>query len=217
MGREGASPNTDNDPEAAMADTLRRTTLPDDSVSLAENRTDGERLLDALQELELRAGSPAPAREAQWLQHMLAAQHENSADDASILSDIQRDQPRLHNRVMQLRRDNRDLNDAVTRLHTQLEATTPDAIHFADFRHRLDRVATELRYQRAREADLIYEAFNVDLGAGDLHRDPLSGSPNDGALVVGEWFTTIRARTSVGMRAAGCGLRAAGCGIGGWL
>ncbi len=160
-----------------MDDTLRRTPLPGDSTALAENRTDREHSLHALQTLELRAGSPAPGREAEWLRHvrdaldvlerMLATQHENSADDDSILSDIQRAQPRLHNRVVQLRRDYRDLNEAVTRLHTQLEATPPDEIHFADVRQRLDRVATELRYQHAREADLIYEAFNVDLGAGD--------------------------------------------------
>lgn len=160
-----------------MDDTLRRTPLQGDSAALAENCTDRNHSLDALQELELRAGAPAPGREAEWLTHvvhaldalerMLATQHENSADDNSVLSEIQRTQPRLHNRVVQLRRDYRDLNESVTRLHTQLGATPPDEIHFADVRQRLDRVATELRYQHAREADLLYEAFNVDLGAGD--------------------------------------------------
>jgi hypothetical protein len=177
MGREGATPSSTTSLEAAMDDTLRRTTLADDSVALAENRTDRERSLHALQELELRAGSPAPGREAQWLEQvlhaldtletMLATQHQNSADDASILADIQREQPRFHNRVVQLRRDYHALHEAVSRLRTQLEAIPPDEIHSTDVRQRLDRVATELRYQRAREADLIYEAFNVDLGAGD--------------------------------------------------
>ncbi len=160
-----------------MDDTLRRTIQPDDSLALAENRTDRERSLHALHELELRAGSPAPGRKVQWLgqvlhaldvlEEMLATQYENSADPDSILSDIQRDQPRLHNRVVQLRRDSRHLHEAVSRLHTQLETTPPDDINFVDVRQRLDRVATELRYHRAKEADLIYEAFNVDLGAGD--------------------------------------------------
>lgn len=160
-----------------MDDTLRCTTQPGDSLALAENRADREHSLLALHDLELRAGSPAPGREAQWLGEVLhaldaldetlARQHENSAEGDSILSDIQRDQPRLHNRVVQLRRDSRDVHEAVSRLHTQLEATPPDAIHFSDVRQQLDRVATELRYQRAREADLIYEAFNIDLGAGD--------------------------------------------------
>ena len=160
-----------------MDDTLRRTMLPDDSLALTANRTDRQRSLHALHELELRAGSPAPGREAQWLgqvldaldalEEMLAAQHENSADGDSMLSEIQRDQPRLHNRVVQLRRDYRDLHAAVSRLHSQLEATPPEDINVVDVRQRLDSLATELRYQRAREADLIYEAFNVDLGAGD--------------------------------------------------
>jgi small-conductance mechanosensitive channel len=146
-------------------------------VSLAENVTDRERSLLALQELELCAGSPAPGREVRWLEQvldaldvlgrMLAAQQENSADDASMLSDIQRDHPRLHNRVAQLRRSYRELHEAVTRLHDELAATAPDDMQFTDVRRRLDRIATELRYQRAREADLVYEAFTVDLGAGD--------------------------------------------------
>jgi small-conductance mechanosensitive channel len=160
-----------------MDDTLRRTVPAEGSLALAENRSDRKRSLDALQELELRAGSPAPGREAQWLgqvlhsldalEAVLAAQHENSADRDSMLSDIQRDQPRLHNRVVQLRRDYRDLHEAVSRFRAELETSRPDDIHFADVRQRLDRLATELRYQRAREADLVYEAFNVDLGAGD--------------------------------------------------
>jgi hypothetical protein len=177
MDREGASPRADDHPEAVMDDTLCRTMPAEESLALAENRSDRERSLHALHELELRAGSPAPGREAQWLgqvlhsldtlEEMLATQHENSADCDSMLSDIQRDQPRLHNRVVQLRRDYRDLHEAVRRLHTQLEATPPDDIHFADVRQQLDRLATEIRYQRAREADLVYEAFNVDLGTGD--------------------------------------------------
>jgi uncharacterized protein YlxW (UPF0749 family) len=160
-----------------MADTLHRSALPGDSVSLAGNRTDRERSLQALQVLELRAGSPAPGREVEWLsevlgaldalEKMLASQRQNSADDASILSEIQRDEPRLHNRVVQLRRDYGELHEAVTRLQSRLRASRADEIHFVDVRQRLDRIATELRYQRAREADLIYEAFNVDLGAGD--------------------------------------------------
>ena len=160
-----------------MDNTLRRTTLPDDSLALAENRADREHSLLALQELELRAGSPAPGRDAQWLaqvihaldalETMLVTQYENSDDDDSILSAILRDQPRLHHRVVQLGRDYRDLHEAVSRLHTQLEASPPDKIHFAVVREQLDCLATDLRYQRAREADLVYEAFNVDLGAGD--------------------------------------------------
>ena len=160
-----------------MDDTLSRTMPAEESPALEENRSDRERSLHALHELELRAGSPAPGREAQWLgqvlhslgalEELLAVQYENSADGESMLSEIQRAQPRLHNRVVQLRRDSRDLHEAVRRLHRELEAAPLDDIHFADVRQRLDRLATELRYQRSREADLVYEAFNVDPGVGD--------------------------------------------------
>jgi hypothetical protein len=48
-----------------------------------------------------------------------------------------------------------------------LDESEPDEIDVADVRRTLDQLGTELRYLRAREADLVYEAYTVDLGAGD--------------------------------------------------
>jgi hypothetical protein len=160
-----------------MDHTLHRGTLADESLAVAENRLDRDRSLHALHELELRAGRPAPGREVEWLQQTLDAlsaleamvdnQQGNSSDADSTLSDIQRDEPRLHNRVVRLRRGYRNVHQAISRLRAQLEATPPAAVDITDVRQQLDRVATELRYQRAQEADLVYEAYNVDLGTGD--------------------------------------------------
>jgi DNA repair ATPase RecN len=158
-----------------MDDTIKTHTR--EAFALATSRADRNRSLDALHELELHAGSPSPGREQEWLRHACAAlaaleqvlesQHTNSSDAESTLSDIERDEPRLRNRVVQLRRDYAALHAATRRLRAQLEVTPPSPGHIVDARQRLDRLATELRYQRAREADLVYEAYTVDLGAGD--------------------------------------------------
>ncbi len=146
--------------------------------AIAFNRADRRRSLDALHEVELCAAAPAPGRETDWLSRVRAAlqalgdalgeQEHNSALSDSALSDIEQEEPRLRNRVIQLRRHYGDLGRRVSELRWQLEVpTAPEGIDFADTRRRLERLAAELRYQQAREADLVYEAYTVDLGAGD--------------------------------------------------
>jgi hypothetical protein len=68
--------------------------------------------------------------------------------------------------VVQLRRRHRELQLRVGELLSQLDELST-SMDFADIRRRLERLAAELRYQQAREADLVYEAYTVDLGAGD--------------------------------------------------
>jgi hypothetical protein len=85
-----------------------------------------------------------------------------------MLSDIEQEEPRLRNRVMQLRQHYSVLHRRVGELRSQLtDPTAPEGVDFTDVRRRLERLAAELRYQQAREADLVYEAYTVDLGAGD--------------------------------------------------
>jgi len=52
-------------------------------------------------------------------------------------------------------------------IRVTLEESESQQLDVADVRRTLDQVATELRYLRGREADLVYEAYTVDLGAGD--------------------------------------------------
>lgn len=87
----------------------------------------------------------------------------------SLLSDIARTQPRLRNRVRGLRFQHRQLRDTVASLRRVLEGQS-DPVDFADLQERLAWLMTALRHQRARESDLIYEAyyeaFKADLGEG---------------------------------------------------
>ena len=160
--------------EASSARTLDRI----QQQSIATNRADRKRSLDALHALEVCAATAAPGRETDWrsrvraalesLEDALGEQAQHSAVSDSTLSDIEQEEPRLRNRVIQLRQHYSGLYRRVSELRSQLdEPTASDGIDFADIRRRLERLAAELRYQQAREADLVYEAYTVDLGAGD--------------------------------------------------
>jgi len=142
------------------------------------SRADRERSLEALHALELHAGSAAPGREHDWLNEVhnavatleraLTIQEGNSAPGEGLLSAIEQDAPRLQRRVTELRQRYRAVQDDVTALSRQLDTIKPaDMIDIADIRQKLERIASELRYQRARETDLVYEAYAVDLGEGD--------------------------------------------------
>ncbi|HWM20598.1 MAG TPA: Glu/Leu/Phe/Val dehydrogenase dimerization domain-containing protein, partial [Ilumatobacteraceae bacterium] len=63
------------------------------------------------------------------------------------------------------------LREAIVSLRAELDEPADEDTDFADVRERLSWVLTALRHQRARESDLIYEAyfdaFNIELGADD--------------------------------------------------
>jgi hypothetical protein len=68
---------------------------------------------------------------------------------------------------VQLRRRYADLEQRIADMRSQLDSSGPPPGDVADIRRRLEDIAAELRYLQAREADLVYEAYAVDLGAGD--------------------------------------------------
>jgi hypothetical protein len=144
------------------------------SEKLTTKRADRARSLDALQDVERRAGAAGPGREDSWLDDLRVSAFElevaltvERSDGNELLDDIERAEPRLHHRIVQLRSQYRDLSDAVHNLCVTLEESESQELDVADVRRTLDQLATELRYLRAREADLVYDAYSVDLGAGD--------------------------------------------------
>jgi hypothetical protein len=159
-------------------DELRTSNRAVEQANVDTSRVDRERSLDALQALEIFAGRAAPGREVDWLADMdgaigaleraLTIQAANSNPDEGLLSAIERDEPRLRSRVAELRQRYGAVNDDVAALSRQVHARgETDTIDVTDIRQSLERIAAELRYQRARETDLVYEAYAVDLGEGD--------------------------------------------------
>ncbi len=144
-------------------------------AGIERRRFDQDRTLDAMQELEQALGAAAPRREAEWRREVLASlavldeaareEAANASRPDSLLSDISRTQPWLRNRVRALRAHYDQLQHRIGELRGELE--TPAAGDVAAVRRRLASVLTALRQQRARESDLIYEAyydaFHVDL------------------------------------------------------
>jgi chromosome segregation ATPase len=150
-------------------------------AGIERRRFDQDRTLDAMQELEQALGAAAPRREAEWRREVLASltvldeaareEAANASRPDSLLSDISRTQPWLRNRVRALRAHYDQLQHRIGELRGELE--TPAAglgdasVDVAAVRRRLASVLTALRQQRARESDLIYEAyydaFHVDL------------------------------------------------------
>ncbi len=154
----------------AVTDTDRFT------LSAADSRHDRNTSCDALHDLENALSAPAPGRHRAWLDDVgtsidhlldaLTAQAFTDADSASLLSDIAADQPRLAGRIEQLRDDHREIVAELRTIRDLIDAD-PDATDAAALRDRLADTARRFRRHRTQEADLVYEAVNVDLGVGD--------------------------------------------------
>jgi hypothetical protein len=131
-----------------------------------------------MHDLEAKLGTAAPGRESAWRAGVLAAlavldeatcdEYANATNHDSLLADIKRTQPRLRTRVRGLRTQYSHLRQAIALIRTELDKPDPDRTDFADVRQRLSWLLTALRHQRARESDLIYEAyhdaFDIELG-----------------------------------------------------
>ena len=151
-------------------------------------RADQDRTLAAMHELEVALGSAAPGRESSWGAAVLAAlvvldeatddEYANATNPDSLLSDIKRTQPRLRTRVRGLRTQCTHLRQTIMSLRAELAKPDDHGTDFSDVRQRLAWLLTALRHQRARESDLIYEAyydaFDIELSLdGDASHRPL--------------------------------------------
>lgn len=165
-------PDTDDrDPDQLAEDQPARVSLRD---------TDQDRTLLAMQQLEAALGAAAPRREQAWrnevrrtltvLGEATTQEADNAAQPDSLLSDIARTQPWLRNRVRGLRIHYRQLRDVIDALLSELSQADDQAVDFTDIRQRLAWVLAGLRHQRARESDLIYEAY-YDAVRADIEDD----------------------------------------------
>jgi hypothetical protein len=155
-------------------------------AGLDERQSDQDRTLAAMHQLEAMLGQAAPGREQAWCSEVLGAlvildeataeETENADSPDSLLSDVARTQPWLRNRVRGLRIQYRQLRAAVGSLRAELEGQPESKVDFADVRQRLGWILTGLRHQRARESDLIYEAY-YDAFRADLPAEAASDTP----------------------------------------
>ena len=140
-----------------------------------QRQADQDRTLLAMQQLETALSSAAPHREQAWRDEVCAALGvlaEAAASEAhnaeladSLLSDVARTKPWVRNRVRGMRLHYRQLRDSIASLHDELDEPGDAPVDFADLRQRLSWVLSGLRHQRARESDLIYEAYYDAFGS----------------------------------------------------
>ena len=145
-----------------------------------QRHADQDRTLLAMQQLEAALGSAAPHREEAWftevrrtlgvLSEAARDEADNAAQPDSLQSDIARTQPWLRNRVRGLRVHYGQIRDAIAALRNELDSQAGYKADFTDIRQRLTWVLAGLRHQRARESDLIYEAY-YDAFRSDLAQD----------------------------------------------
>jgi hypothetical protein len=159
---------------------------PSQRGQIERRRIDQDRTLLAMHELENALGTAAPARQAQWSATVLSTltvlgdamreEADNAEQPDSLLSDIAFNQPRQRNRVRGIRTHYRQLQQSIDALQRELAASHDPLVDFADIRQRLAWLLSALRHQRARESDLIYEAyyeaFKTDLGQDTSDTEP---------------------------------------------
>jgi len=151
---------------------------PGQRAGLDARAADQDRTLAAMHQLEAALGAAAPGRETPWrdevvgtlrvLRDATAADDDNANRPDSLLSDVKRTQPLLASRVRALRSQYRQLREAIDALVREFERSGDRPTEFADIRQRTAWMLAALRHQRARESDLLYEAyydaFNAELG-----------------------------------------------------
>jgi hypothetical protein len=145
-------------------------------AAISARQADQDRTLAAIHDLEGALGAAAFGRAGSWRDDVRAAldilgeaatlEAANAAAPGSLLSDIALSQPRLRHRVHGLRAQYRQVRDTIATLRPEFDRE-PSDLEVADLRQRLAWLLAALRHQRARESDLIYEAyyeaFNRDL------------------------------------------------------
>ena len=147
---------------------------------LETRHSDQERTLAAMHRLENALETAAPKRETIWRSEVMAAlavlgeatteEADNANRPESLLSDIALNQPRLRHRVHGIRTQYAQIRERIQELGRELQHPEDGSPDFADLRQRLAWVLTALRHVRARESDLLYEAYYEAFRA-DLDED----------------------------------------------
>lgn len=139
-------------------------------------------LRESASALELALAAPTPGRNALWLERVRAAlmelladfrEHveltEGSGDKRGLYVDVLRAAPRLAAAVARLTEEHAELVVAVTDLLEAVEGTDgrPAEVDVDQVREEATRLLGRLVRHRQRGSDVVYEAYDVDIGGQD--------------------------------------------------
>jgi len=164
------------DTSRAGVSTVDTETMPE-VIEGARSRRAG--LRNAIGTLEYALAAPAPHRVDEWRQGVkeaLSALHEvwtrhivETEAPGAFLDELVTEAPRLSTPTSRLRRDHTDILDTITAEEARL-ASPPDDDSYTAFaeslRVELTALLAALARHRQRGADLVFEAYAVDLGGG---------------------------------------------------
>jgi hypothetical protein len=135
-----------------------------------------ERLRAMMDRLEAALGTPLPKRERAWLKGVRAAFRELEAAvtdhiagveaDDGLFAQVRTDAPRLVGMIRRLESDHSELADAVQVLGKRLTDAKP-AANMDRVRRDLLQLLGRLTHHRQLGADLLYEAYVLDVSVGD--------------------------------------------------
>jgi len=136
-------------------------------------------MLGTTRSLTLALEAPSPGREAAWMQRVAGclealrsdmAEHiETTEAPDGVHHEMVTAAPRLANPVQRLVADHEVLHERIARCHamaTHADATA-DAALVKAVRDDATQVVALLQRHRQRSSDLIYEAYNTDIGGAD--------------------------------------------------
>ena len=135
---------------------------------MEQRQADQDRTLLAMRQLEAALAAAAPRREQAWRTEVrsalgvLAEAASSEPGNAMLPDSLLSTSPVLSRGCATgygAWTNTGQLDDSITALLTELEEPADAMVDFADLRQRLAWVLTGLRHQRARESDLIYEAY----------------------------------------------------------
>lgn len=143
-----------------------------DSLGAARERRAG--LRSALGEVERSLASPAAGRDEAWVK-TLDADLERLSDaldlhirtseaPGGLLDDVVQTEPRLAHKVDRARREHQELRYRMDQALAAVRAAPADT---AQIRERVVEVLGGIVRHRHLGADMVYEAFNVDIEAAD--------------------------------------------------
>jgi hypothetical protein len=135
-------------------------------------RTGRAHLRRACQELEVTLSAPLTGREVDWsldvataltrLQESFAAHVSLTEGAGGLFEQVRADTPRLEAALRRLHGEHLDLADKLASAGQQLSA--PDEADLSRARSQLTQVLALLSRHRQRGADLLYQAYQVDIG-----------------------------------------------------
>ncbi len=157
--------------------TTQRPLSQREQQGIEELRSDHARVLAAIEALERAARAPSPRRRVEWLTNVRVAlsqfhkatdregQHESAP--TGVLEVIRDSEPRLAAEVDHVEQAYRQLSQNIGKLAQSLEQADPEQIDVAAVRREISQLLAEYHQLQAREVDLVYDAYNTDIGAGD--------------------------------------------------